>query len=180
MGSKIIYYIATSIDGFIAGLNNDVSSFLYEGKGVEKYKADLMGFDTVLMGKNTYEVGLKFGLESGKKAYPGMRNYIFSNSLHLENCEKGVSVCKMDLKTIEEIRKTSSKNIYLCGGGVLAEWLLKQEQIDEVKIKVNPIVIGTGVKLFGGLDHTKMLQQIDHEYYDDGLVILNYAVIKTK
>lgn len=52
---KIIYYIATSMDGYVSGENNDVSAFLYQGKGVEKYLADLSGFKTVIMGRKTYE-----------------------------------------------------------------------------------------------------------------------------
>ncbi|WKN40748.1 dihydrofolate reductase family protein [Tunicatimonas pelagia] len=178
MQSKIVYYVATSIDGFIAGSHNDISSFFYEGEGVEKYKSDLSGFDTVLMGRKTYEVGFKFGLKPGSKAYPGMRNYIFSEHLYLENCEEGVHVCSMDANLIKEIRKTSTKDIYLCGGGMLAAWLLQHGQVDEVRIKINPIILGTGVKLFSNLDRTWKLHLTNQESFDEGMTILSYDVIK--
>ncbi len=42
--NKIIYYVASSLDGFISGVNGDVSKFIFHGEAVEKYKADLLGF----------------------------------------------------------------------------------------------------------------------------------------
>ena len=51
---KIVYYVAMSLDGFISGVNGDISGFVGDGNGVAKYLADLVDFDTVIMGKNTY------------------------------------------------------------------------------------------------------------------------------
>ena len=178
MQSKIVYYVATSIDGFIAGLEDDVSSFLYEGDGVERYKSDLLTFDTVLMGRKTYEAGLKLGLQPGKKAYPGMKHYIFSSALQLENPEEGVYVRNLDQKTISAIKSASTKDIYLCGGGELAGWFLQHGLIDEVRLKVNPIILGKGIKLFNGLNHTKLLHLTTHEFFDEGMMLLSYDVIK--
>jgi dihydrofolate reductase len=60
---KIVYYVASSLDGYISGINDDISGFVATGNGVERYLADLAEFDTVIMGKNTYEFGYKFGLQ---------------------------------------------------------------------------------------------------------------------
>ena len=60
---KIIYYVASSIDGFIAGLNDDISDFVAGGLGVEKYLSDLQSFKTVIMGRRTYEFVYQEGLE---------------------------------------------------------------------------------------------------------------------
>ncbi len=174
----MVYYVATSLDGFISGPGDDVSKFLYEGEGVKKYQSDLADFDTVLMGRKTYEMGFQFGLEPGKNAYPGMTNYIFSSELHLENCEEGVHVSALDLDIIRGIRNRSQKGIYVCGGGKLAEWLLRHEQIDEIRIKVNPIILGAGIKLFENLGHAWQLRLASHETYPDGMMILSYEVLK--
>ncbi len=66
-----------SLDGFISGVNGDISGFVGDGNGVAKYLADLADYDTVIMGKNTYEFGYRFGLKPGKPAYPHMTT-IFS------------------------------------------------------------------------------------------------------
>lgn len=71
--NKIIYYVATSLDGFIAGMNDDISDFVFDGDGVKKYQSDLQEFDTVIMGRKTYEFGYNYGLEPGQPAYPNMR-----------------------------------------------------------------------------------------------------------
>ena len=95
---KIVYYVASSIDGFIAGTNDDISKFILEGKAVEKYQSDLLNFKTVMMGRKTYEFGYKFGLIPGQPAYPKMEHYIFSNNMTLSNLSDSVHV--EDLKRI--------------------------------------------------------------------------------
>jgi len=80
---KIVYYVATSIDGFIAGPNEEIDMFIPDGPLVEQYKDDLQGFNTVIMGRNRYEFGYKFGLEPGKPAYPHMQHYIFFKILKI-------------------------------------------------------------------------------------------------
>jgi dihydrofolate reductase len=57
---KIIYYVAIFIDGYISGPDGDVSMFTANGDGVNQYLADLNEFDTVIMGRKTYEFGYKY------------------------------------------------------------------------------------------------------------------------
>lgn len=54
---KIVYYVASSLDGFTSGLNEDVSGFIPTCHGVDQYLADLAHYDTVIMGRRTYEFG---------------------------------------------------------------------------------------------------------------------------
>ena len=81
---KIVYYVASSIDGFISGENEDISGFLKEGNGVQKYLDDLKEFETVIMGRRTYEFGYKYGLKPGEPPYPHMNHFIFSETLNFE------------------------------------------------------------------------------------------------
>jgi len=146
---KIVYYVATSLDGFIAGPNDDISGFIPSGNGVKKYQDDLLQLDTVIMGRRTYEFGYKYGLRPGTKVYPHMKHYIFSSSLHFENPQ--VTVCKPDLSIIKKLKEETGSDIYLCGGGEFAGWLLLNEEIDILKIKLNPFIQGKGIPLFGGV-----------------------------
>lgn len=174
---RIIYYVSTSIDGFIAGENDDVSQFIHQGKGVEKYLADLSTFKTVIMGRKTYELGYAYGIKPGQPAYPDMEHFIFSDHLTLENPADTVHVRKMELDALKEIRKNATTDIYMCGGGKFAEWLLNNGQIDQIKLKVNPIVLGKGVKLFGELTRNTQLKLVDHEPFDDGMLLLTYDAL---
>ena len=118
--TRIIYYVATSIDGFIAGENDDISDFAVSGKGVDKYLADLQNFKTVIMGRRTYEFGYQFGLEPGMPAYPHMEHFIFSDSLKIEKLAKTVHIEEKSIDRIKEIKESSQSDIYLCGGGEFA------------------------------------------------------------
>lgn len=173
---KINYYVATSIDGFISGPNDDISGFVQQGNGIEKYLKDLQEFDTVIMGRKTYEFGYKFGLQPGKPAYPNMEHYIFSNSLLLDNPSSIVHVNNLDLLKVKELKYQKGTDIYLCGGGEFAGWLLDNQMIDILKIKLNPLILGNGVKIFGSSKKHNKLVVLKHENFDEGLQIITYGI----
>lgn len=174
---KIVYYVASSIDGFISGLNDDISGFIGAGNGVDKYLADLAFFDTVIMGKNTYEFGYKYGLQPGEPAYPHMKHYIFSNTLKLENPNLNVQIRKLNLFEIDKLKKEEGTDIYLCGGGQFAGWLLDNQRIDILKVKLNPLILGKGIKLFGSSSSGYKLELIDSTNYENGLQIMTFNII---
>ncbi|PKV50286.1 dihydrofolate reductase [Aquimarina sp. MAR_2010_214] len=171
---KIIYYVASSLDGFIAGKNDDISKFILQGRGVEKYQSDLTKFDTVIMGRKTYEFGYQYGLKPGQPAYPNMEHHIFSNSLKIDNLSKVVKIEKIDTDRVNEIRQNAKTDIYLCGGGQFAGWLLENGLIDQLKLKLNPVVLGSGTKLFGTSSTNESWVLTDKESFSDGLQILTY------
>jgi dihydrofolate reductase len=176
---RIVYYVAASIDGFISGPEEDISGFVGQGNGVEKYLWDLNAYDTVIMGRNTYEFGYKFGLQPGQPAYPHMTHYIFSNRLTFDQPSEKVHVKRIDLNEIQSIREQPGTDIYLCGGGKFAGWLLERQQIDMLKIKLNPLILGRGVRLFEGeapLGSGVRMELIDSELYDHGLQIMSYRL----
>lgn len=174
---KIIYYVASSIDGYISGMDDDISGFAHESSGVNKYLNDLKKFDTVLMGRNTYEFGYKFGLKPGEVPYPHMVHYIFSDTLKLEPIDSKLNICKLELAFIQQLKGEMGTDIYLCGGGQLAGWLLELELIDQVKIKLNPLILGKGIKLFENLNKQYKLNLMESEAHSHGLHILSYDVV---
>lgn len=174
--AQIIYYVAISIDGFIAGPNDDASGFTAAGEGVAKYLEDLKDFKTVIMGRRTYEFGYKYGLEPGQPAYPHMQHYIFSKTLKFENQSDQLTLCDLDLNIINDLKETSETDIYLCGGGQFAGWLLENEMIDVLKIKLNPLILGDGIRLFGDSTKQHALELIDSQNFDDGLAIHTYHI----
>ncbi|MEM6804903.1 MAG: dihydrofolate reductase family protein [Bacteroidota bacterium] len=171
---KIIYYVATSLDGYIAGKNEDISQFMQQGEGVEKYKADLVNFGTVIMGRKTYEFGYQYGLKPGQAAYPHMEHHIFSNSLKIDTLADTVYIEKLNIDRVKEIQQQAKTDIYLCGGGEFAAWLLEHGMIDQLKIKLNPIVLGGGTKLFGSSTISKNWELAETEAFSEGLLILTY------
>jgi len=176
--TRIVYYVASSIDGFIAGQNDDISDFAAGGKGVDKYLTDLQDFKTVIMGRRTYEFGYQYGLEPGRPAYPHMEHFIFSDTLKLDNLSETVHIEKKSIDRIKEIKESAQSDIYLCGGGEFAGWLLENGLIDQLKLKLNPIILGNGIRLFGKSKTKAKWNLKDTESYDKGLQILTYDIEK--
>lgn len=174
--AKIVYYVATSLDGFIAGPENDISMFVFQGEGVEQYQSDLLNFSTVIMGRSTYEFGYQFGLQPGQPAYPHMEHHIFSDTLVFdEPAHPQVHIESRSIDRVREIKEQASTDVYLCGGGVFAGWLLDHGLIDVLKIKLNPITLGSGVRLFGSSTQQHRWNLNDRSAYDDGLQILTFT-----
>ncbi|MEQ6169008.1 dihydrofolate reductase family protein [Ekhidna sp. MALMAid0563] len=174
---KIVYYVATSLDGYISGKDDDISMFAPEGEMVDQYLYDLESFDTVIMGKRTYEFGYQFGLKPGQPAYSHMDHYIFSNSLKLENASEQVNVVSIEIEKVQMLKEEVGSDIYLCGGGMFAGWLMEHGMIDELKLKVNPIILGGGIRLFGDYEGSTQLKVIYSRPYTGGYQITTYKVI---
>ncbi|MTI40246.1 dihydrofolate reductase family protein [Fulvivirga lutimaris] len=173
---KIIYYVASSIDGFIAGPNDDISNFVPGGKGVDKYLSDLQNFKTVIMGRRTYEFGYQYGLEPGQPAYPHMEHHIFSDNIKIEKLADSVHIEPKSIDRVKQIKESSETDVYLCGGGKFAGWLLENDLIDQLKIKLNSIILGEGIRLFGDSTKQANWNLLESESFDDGLKILTYGL----
>ena len=174
---RIIYYVAISLDGYIAGPGGDISQFAMQGEGVTKYQTDLADFSTVIMGRKTYEFGYQFGLTPGQPAYPHMQHHIFSSSLSFSEASDQVQVEELSINRIEGIRDQSPTDVYLCGGGDFAGWMLENDLIDQLKIKLNPIVLGGGTKLFGESSFKANFRLVQRETFsDNSLELLTYDV----
>lgn len=175
---KIVYHVATSLDHYIAQKDGSANGFLPEGDHVTEYLASLQDYDTVIMGRHTYEFGYQYGIEPGQPAYPHMQHYLFSKSLQFDNSSPQVEViAEKQLEFIRTLKEEEGSPIYLCGGGQFAGWLLDNELIDELKVKLNPVVFGSGIPLFGTSHKAVNLQLKASKTYESGVMLLTYDLI---
>ena len=128
------------------------------------------------MGRNTYEFGYQFGLKPGELAYPHMEHYVFSSRLKFRKKSERLHVRELSLDHIQQLRSQKGSDIYLCGGGQFAGWLLEHKQITHLKLKLNPFISGKGIRLFGSSTSFYNLDFIDSHLYDDGLQIITYKL----
>lgn len=84
----------------------------------------------------------------------------------------------MNIERIQEIKEHSPTDVYLCGGGQFAGWLLDHGHIDILKLKVNPIILGDGIPLFGNSKTNARMNLAESTSYDNGLQIATYELIK--
>ncbi|TDD45153.1 dihydrofolate reductase [Kribbella antibiotica] len=192
---ELTYFIASSLDGYVAdpsgGDPTDLSPggfFLAQGDHsvplLTAYPETVPGavrealgidaenrvFDTVLMGRKSWELGLEHGHTN---AYPRLRNLVFTRTL-AESPDPTVEFVSTDpVERVRELKREEGLGIWLCGGGSLAESLWPE--IDRLVVKVNPVVIGAGVKLFATDNFAvRRLKLTDHQVYESGVAVLTY------
>ncbi|MGP1908788.1 dihydrofolate reductase family protein [Metabacillus sp. JX24] len=180
--AEIIYHVAVSLDNFIAdqGMidgNIDKSLFLFEGDHVPDFLSDIQQYDAVLMGGKTYEFGFQFGAKPGEPGYRGIKHYIFSNSMQFESNEEVELVKEDAIEFIENLKQKENGKIWLCGGGELAGSLLKHKLINQLVLKVNPIMVGEGISLFGSEKPCYELGLLDIKQYSSGVFKATYDII---
>lgn len=157
---ELTYYVAASLDGFIAATDGTFDAFLAEGDHMEAVMSDYADalpahvlnalgiepprtrFDTVIQGWNSYSVALDAGITA---PYSHLAEYV---ATHRSDEPSGVTYTSDALTTVRALKAQPGLGIYLCGGGSLAGSLLPE--IDRLIIKSNPVVLGAGIPLFGG------------------------------
>lgn len=187
--SRQVYYVACTIDGFIAREDGSFDWFLTEGEHfadlleffpetIPAHLRDALGvmaenrrFDVVLMGRKTYEVGLQVGITS---PYPHLRQYIFSDSMTESPDGEVQLVSGNAVAMVKDLKRDVDKDIWLCGGSELATRLFPE--IDELILKVNPVLIGSGIPLFSGTVRPTALEVGVNKSYGNGFRLTHYRV----
>lgn len=185
----LVYYVAATLDGFIARDDGSFDDFPWDDEFVaslrEAYpetfpapmrpaatRADNQRFDTVLMGRHTYEVGLRQGLTS---PYPTLDQFVFSHTMG-KSPDPAVTIVSDDgLRRVAEMKERSGLAIWICGGSRLATDLFLAGLIDSVVVKLNPIVFGTGIPLFDKPLTTGALSLNSSRVFGSGHVLLEYS-----
>lgn len=172
----IIYDVAVSADGFIAGPNADVSKFPHEGPVVDDYFTRLQTYACAIMGRATYTFGYDYGLKPGDNPYPHMHSVVFSASLALpEDAEVDV-VRQNPAERIATLRTESDGPIYLCGGGAFAGWMLAEGLITTLRLKRAPVLLGSGTRLFGDNTQSVDAKLIRTESHEGGIVFQEFDI----
>jgi len=180
---KIIVSIATSADGFIARKDGAVDWLdrpqTAGDYGIGKFWNSI---DTILWGRKTYDLVLKF-LKEGKASpdmYSGVKNYAFSRKPPKKVLD-GFEFVKEPIKEFcKSLRAEKGKNIWMMGGGGIIASFLDAGEIDEFMISVIPTFIGEGIPLIAPHHRTIPLKLMSVKDFSDGVVSLHYAVAEAR
>jgi dihydrofolate reductase len=77
---------------------------------------------------------------------------------------------------VQQLKVKEGKDIYLCGGEKLATLLLTERLVDEVLVKLNPVLFGSGIPLVSRLPHWLGLELKSSKTYSNGIVLLHYCI----
>jgi dihydrofolate reductase len=174
---KVVYGVGISLDGYIARPDGSVD-FLFMPKDYS------MGpffkrVDTAVMGRKTYEVGLKMSGGSEFNGY-GLKCFVFSTT-HPPGARGGVIFVNEPLKEwLASLQKQKGKDIWLMGGGELMRAFLQDDLVDELYLGVVPTLIGEGIPAFANAFPQREFALAENKSFSKGLIALRYERLRKK
>lgn len=170
---KVIVYIATSLDGYIAGPDDDLSFLkIVEKEGEDYGYQDFMkDIDTIIIGRRTYDKVLTIAPEH---TYPGDVYVITRTPKPSKNKLKFYTDNLQQL--VKDLKQQQGKNIFVDGGAQIINELLKSNLIDELYISIIPILLGKGIPMFDNKGPEQRLKLNSSKQFEKGLVQLHYSI----
>jgi dihydrofolate reductase len=186
---QLVYFVATSADGFIAGPAGQFDFFPMQGDHILAQARELpetlpgplrdalgvsfrrQRFDTVLMGRKTLEPARAAGIV---EPYAPLDTIVFSRSEPASQ-QGSLRVTNEDpLRVVRELKARSGHDLWLCGGAQLAGALLPE--LDELVLKINPVLAGDGIRLFESGFSPRQLELRGRRQFESGVTWLTFRV----
>lgn len=167
---KIILYIASSLDGYVARENGDIDWLPQcDPFGYDKFYKTV---DVVILGKTTYDQVLTFG------AYPykDKKSFVFTRNQNPAKDETIEFVSNVD-EFVKDILPRLDGNVWLVGGGQIISTFVNHGIVDEIILSIVPVVLGKGIPLFQNVQKETKLELVKTTNYDK-LVELHYKLPK--
>ncbi len=149
------------------------------GEEGDKFKLDeAFSSDALLLGRVTFE-GFADAWPSREGEFADkfntMPKYVVSSTLE-EPAWSNSTVLKGDLaEEVAKLKEAHEGDVVVHGSAQLAQALLEQDLVDELRLMVFPVVLGSGKRLFGDTSDKKSLRLVDSKVVGDGVAILTYA-----
>ncbi len=175
MRRKLILYIASSLDGYIAKPNDDLSFLSVVEKVGEDYGyADFLStVDTVILGRKTYDWVTK------RTDFPHTDKitYVLTRT-ERPDIGKTVFYTRNMADLVRKLKNETGENIFCDGGAEIINELLRDNLIDEFIISVIPVLLGNGTRLFKDNRPELNVELVSAKTYDTGLIQLHYKRIE--
>lgn len=173
MSRKVILYIASSLDGYIAQPNDDLSFLGIVQKEGEDYGygAFIHAVDTVIIGRKTYDWVLT---QVPVFPHADKECYVITRTARptIGNTQFYTGPLK-DL--IHQLKSQSGQHIFIDGGAEIVNELLQDKLIDEVVLSIIPVLLGGGTRLFKDGRPEQALALLSSKQFEKGLVQLHYS-----
>jgi dihydrofolate reductase len=172
---KVSVYIAASVDGYIAKQNGDVS-WLHDARyaiagedfGYAEFMRDV---DCIVMGRNTYEKVLEFD----PWPFTGKRVVVLSRTLPSIDRSGSELSAEAPAALLQKLAAEGIKKVYLDGGKTIQSFL-REGLVNEITVTRIPILLGSGLPLFGPMDASVHLQHAKTHTFANGFIRSTWLV----
>jgi dihydrofolate reductase len=183
---NLIFFMHTSLDGFVAGLNGEMDWINLDDAMFDFVATMTDQADTALYGRVTYEMMQNYWPTAGEK--PNATKHDIDHSTWYNKVSK-IVLSKTILETglhntkvighqlsdnINKLKQQEGKNVLIFGSPTASQSLLNEGLIDEFWLFVNPIILGKGMPLFKDLTGTTKLNLIESKTFACGVIALHY------
>ena len=167
---RVRFYVATSLDGFIADREGAVDWLAPYDARLYGYDAFVAEIGALVMGRRTYELVHAVG----DWPYSGKRVYVIS-SHKLDDPPRGVVLASNGVAgALKSARKETTADIWIVGGAFTMQSALEENLVDVIEIFLVPVLLGTGLTLLSDLQSNQTLTFDGIEAFPDGVVKLRY------
>ena len=177
---KIIVSNWLSLDGFIEGPNQEIDWFVWDDATAEYARNLLNSIDTILFGRVTFELMASYWPSATTEdpvitaAMNNLPKVVFSKTLEKVEWKNSILVKENVQERVEEMKQQSGKDMVIFGSAGLVSTLTQLDLIDEFRIMLNPVVLGTGTPQFKGIRNRINLRLVKTRTFHSGLVLLYY------
>ena len=177
---SVTLHVVSSLDGFIAKKDNSVSWLdipggVYEAGvsiSAEEVATFVKAIDCYVLGSRTYEHALELGWPYGDTPVV----VVTGREWPTASTRKTVEFCSGDLRTLVDVKLAPRyRNIWLVGGAVLCQRFLELGLVDEIRLTIAPVLLGEGLRLFGGSLTEERWNLKNVVAYKNGFVELSYS-----
>ena len=169
---KISYGAAVSLDGFLAGANEEIDWLLMSDDVNAIMAESWKGVDAMLMGRKTYEFAARMG--GGPDGLSKIKTYIFSRTM--TEAPEGAELVRDDaVGFVRALKAQPGGDIILMGGGELAASLIEGGVVDEIGLNLHPVLLGAGVPMFAAMQRRVDLTLVEARPIAKACVFLRYG-----
>jgi dihydrofolate reductase len=173
---KINSWLFVTLDGVIEAPEKWV---IADDDMFEAVEADYATSDALLLGRRTYETFAASWPQRGSEVanadwMNNTRKYVASTTLESPEWNNSTVIQGDVAEAVARLKKEDGKDIMVNGSGALVRTLIRDHLLDELRLFVHPVVVGSGIRLFDGDSDPVELALADSHAYANGVVSLTY------
>ena len=182
---KVISFMHVSLDGFVSGPRNEMNWIIMDDE-IFRDATDLDETDTALYGRVTYQMmesywptvlvnpsSTKLELRHAEWVEK-VNKIVFSNTLAGTEWNNATLIRENIVEQVKKLKQQPGKNMMIFGSPTLTHSFMHWDLIDEYKLNVNPVILGTGTPLFENIFHRVNLKLVSEKKYKSGVIGLRY------